>query len=925
MSYAELSQDEQARLNADIIMYKKQGPGVLSGAAPGRLRQVLDEIERRKNTVETVHGIPLSRVGTLDRTVADIRRGTRSVPTSQLNPEQRQQLEKARLNDEARAGRLTPEQYSQRLTSIGEQYAAEAQTRSIESARRAAPGLQAAAAAERERFANIGITNFSAQEAAQTKQLQKVESEIAKVGIDPARLVQSVGRPNPRRDLKINTAAEIQQNIFAREQAFRTVSSTRPKQKEVSLSESLSFSDKTTTSQLKPIIQASMKPESKTLIRVASEYDYILPKPTPLKSSVAMSYYTPKPVKKLTRGEARAKGTGRMSEVDILDSAIGKVNAKSDTFRKSQEVRRSPVGIIDSTPKQYFVSPQFPSYSGPFGAAFVSGSEVIAKNYENIAKATNISLKGEGIKITKGKTQKQVSISDAIIIPGTIDYAISENKQPLLLRPYARELDPLKNRADLIETVQRPVKNLARYIIAVPEATKRIIQTGDPLAGEKYFEKEVAPKMRETASTRLFSDWGGLFDPKKLPENIISAATEIAMYAFIGGKGGRIGKPSPKSETPFIESLPTQTYVPKNAYISRRVPRDIFKADKAQPSNFKETKISLGKGSGIKFDPSTGGLTIGKAPKGKPPSTFTSTKTELGTGTGKLPFLEIKPKGGQILLQQQKTIKKQTTKQTPFKSYPVRLGEAEAKIVKQITKPKEKLYPLQTPQKKKQKTTISQYVTEQEIIRYPSTPQQGFQFTDKLQTFVIPFQEKQKQPLIISQIVNPKQRQRQEEKFFFGTRLQTAVTTKQTPKQKQDQNFFFGDLVTTKQTPKLATPQIPKFAVPVIPTQSQTFFIPEPQRDVPKTPGRGFIFPPFIPGAYFGGGGFGDMGSLKKGFAAYGISSDINIKTLPTYSRYSAGTGIFQAQAKEDKRIQELFYGKPRRKSKKSKKKSRKR
>lgn len=106
--------------------------------------------------------------------------------------------------------------------------------------------------------------------------------------------------------------------------------------------------------------------------------------------------------------------------------------------------------------------------------------------------------------------------------------------------------------------------------------------------------------------------------------------------------------------------------------------------------------------------------------------------------------------------------------------------------------------------------------------------------------------------------------------------------------------------------------------------QPQTFPFPPGTRNTPKEipPAERFGFPPYVPGAYFGSDLFENQGSVKKSFAAYGISSDINIKTLPTYSRYSSGTGIFKAQSNEDKRIQNLFYGKPRKKSKSKNKSS---
>ena len=186
----------------------------------------------------------------------------------------------------------------------------------------------------------------------------------------------------------------------------------------------------------------------------------------------------------------------------------------------------------------------------------------------------------------------------------------------------------------------------------------------------------------------------------------------------------------------------------------------------------------------------------------------------------------------------------------------------------------------------------------------------------------------------ISIMLTPKQPANQKQNlnvipgFSFSGDIKTMLIPRTTP---------ITDLITTpittprttpKQTPRIiprttpitdliTTPITTPIPVPRIPTE----IIPKPPR---------FGFPPYFPSAYFGSGGYESPASLKKAFAAYGISSDINIKTLPTYSRYSAGTDIFRQQAKEDTRIQNLFYGKPRRKSKTtkrsgSKNKSRKR
>ena len=186
----------------------------------------------------------------------------------------------------------------------------------------------------------------------------------------------------------------------------------------------------------------------------------------------------------------------------------------------------------------------------------------------------------------------------------------------------------------------------------------------------------------------------------------------------------------------------------------------------------------------------------------------------------------------------------------------------------------------------------------------------------------------------IALFVNPKSNSKQKQKAFafpkfsfkdsIGTMLVPKQTPqqrpRQTPAQKPFQGFDFDNDVTT------ITTTIPRLDVP---TDTPPYYPPPQPRPITEIPPPRFGFPPFVPGAYFGSGGYESPASLKKGFAAFGISSDINIKTLPTYSRYSAGTSIFKEQAKEDIKIQNLFYGKPRRKSSKkkssSKKKGRKR
>ena len=172
-------------------------------------------------------GIELRSIS-LDRTTADIVSGKRNIPTRQLNPEQRHTLASYNLRNDVVAGRITPAEYSSRQSQIDQALQQEGSARTIQFAQRAKSGLDAAAIAEEQRFANLATVDYAAQQQAQTKTLEKVASDISKAGFDPANLVQAKGKPNVNRDLKINTPAEIKQSEFARAQVPRTVESVLP-------------------------------------------------------------------------------------------------------------------------------------------------------------------------------------------------------------------------------------------------------------------------------------------------------------------------------------------------------------------------------------------------------------------------------------------------------------------------------------------------------------------------------------------------------------------------------------------------------------------------------------------------------------------------------------------------------------------------
>ena len=222
------------------------------------------------------------------------------------------------------------------------------------------------------------------------------------------------------------------------------------------------------------------------------------------------------------------------------------------------------------------------------------------------------------------------------------------------------------------------------------------------------------------------------------------------------------------------------------------------------------------------------------------------------------------------------------------------------------------------------------YGTQQETIAYPKTEKvdNEFSFFFKKQPSV---RSIQRNPLNEFTILKETTKGRSDFGFVPIQLPKIQDMIKQSTKTQQPQALI----------PKIISDQIPRQTTkttPITTTKTTTKTTPIttpipipiiPNREIPIVPQK-FGFPPYFPSAFFGSGGYENPASLKKAFAAYGISSDINIKTLPTYSRYSVGSGIFKEQAKEDTRIQNLFYGKPRRKSKttkksNSKKKSRKR
>ena len=160
--------------------------------------------------------------------------------------------------------------------------------------------------------------------------------------------------------------------------------------------------------------------------------------------------------------------------------------------------------------------------------------------------------------------------------------------------------------------------------------------------------------------------------------------------------------------------------------------------------------------------------------------------------------------------------------------------------------------------------------------------------------------------------------QASKERFGFKDELTLLVA------RPQKETFGFRDDLTFKQG--LGSRESFKFkedlTTKLVPGQRlEPPYRPPPRETILRPPG----FAGFIPRAYLGSFGFKESESTKTIFEAYGISSDINIKQLPTFQRVGTTSKVFKQQEKEDKRIQNQLYGIKPRKTKKAKSKKRKR
>ncbi len=189
-------------------------------------------------------------------------------------------------------------------------------------------------------------------------------------------------------------------------------------------------------------------------------------------------------------------------------------------------------------------------------------------------------------------------------------------------------------------------------------------------------------------------------------------------------------------------------------------------------------------------------------------------------------------------------------------------------------------------------------------------------FQDEIQTTLNPKKDKVISASMVgiafADTVSFKQGKKQQGGLVSGIKFKDEFNTVKITKQKGgiDETFRFKERFSFKlDTP---TPLIPDTELPPPPP-----FTPPPPARPPVLVGP---FPRGISLASFAGG---RSKSSRKSFLGFGISKNINVGDLPTFSRVGRSKKVFGAVSKEDKRVQDMLFGKPKRKSKKSKKKGR--
>lgn len=531
------------------------------------------------------------------------------------------------------------------------------------------------------------------------------------------------------------------------------------------------------------------------------------------------------------------------------------------------------------------------------------------------------------------KTVNPLSFSSFL---GTIDKSTTENKQTV---PSTTTSQAPKKKDDFgkdaFEGFTTPFINFGRLIANTPEAIRRDVEqfakTGktfdlvnpfDPESrakkqlteGEKFFQKEALNRLQPTVVDSALT---GKPTGRSKTFDFFSGLGEAAFFAapFAAGKG--VGpaasitsklKPGtttkapahPQTQAPTLESIAkgvVQNNKKKKITNPRRVPRNVFAQDKAEPT-FVNTLVSLGRGTtktpeGGAFPTFTFGKPGGKGSGSTKPRTFQDPKPKSGDKIiqGKDGLFQIQ-KTKTKTVTKQKTQQKTTTESRQFLQRQINLGTGK---VKQVSTQKSLLKNPFPKQKVKQKSK-AQTKTE-EFFRQQSKS------------------AKKRQRNSIFGILLPRELQGQRQ--TQSSRLETAKPTKQQQRtlpplllfrpstkttQKQKQSSVFSPIVQQRQA---------RSFVPITPTSTITSFLNPARERVPPRGalGRGGFLPFLLPGGGGGGDPFTRGGRFGRKFLVSnldptraGVISAANVPDLLKGSTERVFVAGDKALAKERKR-----------------------
>tara|TARA_Y100000590_G_scaffold466524_1_gene642246 strand:+ start:8133 stop:10340 length:2208 start_codon:yes stop_codon:yes gene_type:complete len=220
--------------------------------------------------------------------------------------------------------------------------------------------------------------------------------------------------------------------------------------------------------------------------------------------------------------------------------------------------------------------------------------------------------------VIRDETGKRVGSIDSVSVDSSFDFfkvkpnvskpksKIAEMQGPVqqssfnffsgLTEQKPKKEDPVK---DFFSGMTDPFYNIGMTFAAVPEATKRIVTTGDFFAGQKYFEKDVQPKLKPTGFDRFFG-----VTPNITPAREAGtwAGDALAFFAPIPGSKAVKGIKMPN----FFGSSKgttkgTKGFTSDDFFYSKPDKYTIFDLDTAEPGMVSQ-RVRLGRGITQFFD-----------------------------------------------------------------------------------------------------------------------------------------------------------------------------------------------------------------------------------------------------------------------------------------------------------------------------------